>query len=253
MASIVASSDTMTSLHPDRAVVHWATPEDWTAGADRDAIVATLSDEERARLAAFRFPRDQALFLTAHGLLRQVLGDHTGHSAGELRFERGEHGRPELTGALRDTVRFNLSHTEGLVAVVLHPFADCGVDVERIGRRTNVLKVADRFFSPQEVTELHAQPMDRQRRRFFELWTLKEAYIKARGMGLALPLRRFSFQLDAPGPIHFVCAPEVDGRPRDWWFHQQPLGEDHLLAVAIRCPAGDAMNLEVRQTPWRPV
>jgi len=238
----------MATLSPSQALVYWATPEDWTRGGDPEATLALLPDDERARMGRFHFERDREIFLTAHGLLRQVLSVHTGQPARSLTFERGEHGRPELAGPASGAVRFNLSHTEGLVTVVVHPTADCGVDVERVGRRTDALKVAERFFSPEEVAGLHAQPAERQRQRFFELWTLKEAYIKARGMGLALPLRRFSFQLDAPPPIHFTCEPEVDDAPGDWWFHQRAPSDDHLLAVAIRCPREENMDVVVRQS-----
>ncbi len=111
-------------------------------------------------------------------------------------FRIDEHGRPELAARPAGTpdLRFNVSHTNGLVACAVTVGREVGVDVEHTGRRL-VHDVAERFFSPREVADLRACPAADQPVVFFDYWTLKESYIKARGLGLALPLRQFSFLL----------------------------------------------------------
>src|SRR5690606_33310169 len=109
---------------------------------------------------------------------------------------------PDLAPGQTDVpLVFNLSHTDGLIACAVSRGREVGVDVEWLDRRGGDIDVADRFFSRYEVQALYAQPPERRRDRFFRYWTLKESYIKARGMGLALPLDRFSFELDRGGAI----------------------------------------------------
>src|SRR6185295_18612851 len=104
-------------------------------------------------------------------------------------FARNRRGRPEISGPLGVApLRFNLSNTAGLIACLVTLGVDVGVDVEDTHRRGETVRIANRFFSASEVAALEALPPERQRQRFFEYWTLKESYIKARGMGLAIPL-----------------------------------------------------------------
>ena len=158
---------------------------------------ALLSDHERARCDRFRFARDRHHFLVAHALVRTVVARYAGADPSALRFEVGERGRLEVVpGSTPRPVRFNLSHTNGLVAVGVTAKHDVGVDVERL-RDVN-LDVAEKHFAPSEVLSLRALPAEHQRPRFFAYWTLKEAYIKARGHGLFMSLDRFAVSL-TPG------------------------------------------------------
>jgi 4'-phosphopantetheinyl transferase len=211
---------------------------------------AMLSAEERARHIRFHFEQDQHSYLAAHALTRGVLGRLLGADPAELRFESGEHGRPELCWPdRRPRMRFNLSHTRGLVACAVALEHDVGVDVEQIDRRVEIDQLARSVFSTAEREGLAALDGDRKRQRFFELWTLKEAYIKAVGKGLALPLHAISVQLDAgQRPRIGFAAPIADDGAR-WWLHvRQPLGS-YMLAVAVASPAP---TLELQELyPWK--
>lgn len=199
-----------------------------------------LSAEECARHDRFRFPRDRHHFLVAHALVRTTLARATGRDAASLTFTIGERGRPELD--LPDgevSVRFNLSHTLGRVAVAVTASDDVGVDVERM-RDVN-LGVAERHFAPSEAASLRALPADQQEARFFAYWTLKEAYIKARGLGLALPLDGFAFDLDGDcgdGRMGFSVRADLGDSAEEWSFGLIDAGAEHRAAFAVRSGAG---------------
>ena len=110
---------------------------------------------------------------------------------------------------------------------------ELGVDVEDIQRPGETVAIADRFFSPLETAELLRQPMHKQRDRFFDYWTLKEAYIKARGMGLAIPLDHFSYHLENPQAIRISFAPQLPDNPARWQFSLRTLAGRHRIATAV--------------------
>jgi len=181
----------------------------------------------------FRFERDQHSYLLAHALQRSLLSQLCGVAPRELRFEAGTHGRPELVWPERaPRLRFNISHTHGLVACALSFEHDVGVDVEHVERRLDIDQLAPSVFSQRERDAM-AQLNDAGRRqRFFELWTLKESYIKAVGLGLALPLRSITFyDLEQPAPRVALAAPITDD-PSRWSLHVRRLGREHMLASA---------------------
>jgi 4'-phosphopantetheinyl transferase len=139
-------------------------------------------------------------------------------------------------------LRFNISHTEGLIACAVTIGREVGVDVEHIGRRLTH-DIAGRFFAPREVNDLKALPDDQQHKVFFDYWTLKEAYIKARGFGLALPLGDFAFKLSPPAPPEITFEPSLDDDPATWQFFQDWPTPQHRLGLAVR---RDRADLPVR-------
>lgn len=158
-----------------------------------ERLAATLSDDERAR--AWRFVTRQLTdhFIAARGMLRAVLASYLRTDPAALAFLYGEHGKPAL--ADDGPLRFNLSHSRGVALLAVAWGRELGVDVE--GIREDVLRerIADRFFSPREVAALNALPEAEQAAGFFNCWTRKEAYIKALGSGLYVPLDRFDVTL----------------------------------------------------------
>ena len=170
---------------------------------------ALLTTEERARNQRFRQERHRHQDLVTRALVRHVLSQYaTDLHPAEWIFSENHHGKPAIAGpAGAPRLSFNLSHTDGMLLCGVTQHHPVGVDVERIDRKTDVGAIADRFFSESEVNALLTLPEHAQTQRFFDYWTLKEAYIKARGLGLALPLGDFSFAiLDAPaasvaGPV----------------------------------------------------
>jgi len=204
------------------------------APSQLDGLSSLLHEEERTRAARYLRAVDRARSIVARALLRLTLSRYAPVAPDAWRFVTNRYGRPELAevppGAAG--LRFNVSHTEGLIAVAVARDRDIGVDVEDIDRRLTH-DIAGRFFSPAEVHDLRQQPPEAQPRVFFDYWTLKESYIKARGMGLALPLEDFSFQLRPDGPPTISFAPTLDDDPARWQFAQGCPSDRHRLAVAV--------------------
>jgi 4'-phosphopantetheinyl transferase len=226
--------------------VLYARPELILASADRAALLACLSKEERDRYTRFHFDPDRDTYLVAHALTRRLLAATAQVDAAELRFKATEHGRPEIAGpepAL--ALRFNLSHTRGLVACGVTRESDIGVDVEHVDRHVQLLGVGRHVFSKREMAGLEALEGEDQRQRFFDLWTLKEAYVKATGKGLASPLRSITFSPDQvdPVPVHF--DPEVSDDPAAWCFRRHAPSPNLRLAAALR--AGSAAEISFRE------
>jgi 4'-phosphopantetheinyl transferase len=191
-----------------------------------------LPDDERARHERFGDEGAAGEFLCGRALLRAALSTWEPVERRAWRLSHNEHGRPAVEHP-ETPARFNLSHTRGMVALALGRDPMVGVDVERLDRRVRPLEVADRFFSPDEVSGLRALPEAMHRDRFLALWTLKEAYIKARGMGLALPLRAFSFLPDeAPPRVRF--DPSLGDEASRWCFARVDLDPGHRVAVAAK-------------------
>ena len=201
-----------------------------------------LSEEELEKTARFHFEKDRHQHLITRATLRTVLSLYHPYIAPEKwRFIKNEHGKPFADQALLPRtisgdlpVQFNISHTEGLVCLAISRWRPVGVDVENTNREGRLLDIADRYFSPQETEDLFALPEDQQRERFFDLWTLKEAYIKACGMGLAIPLSHFSFHLDKPEGIDVSFAPEREDNPDFWRFWRMQYGKNEQIALAMR-------------------
>jgi 4'-phosphopantetheinyl transferase len=197
--------------------------------------VSVLSADERARMARFRFEADRAAYGAAHLLLRAALtwcARGVPPSRWELtssRLERPEVAAPDVCPALR----FSLSHTRGLVACLVTPEIDCGVDVEERRHVDDMDALAARVLAPVERSDVMALPESLRPARFLSYWTLKEAYVKARGLGLSLPLEAVSFDIGANG-IAVTIDPSLNDHGRDWQFEQWTPTEHHIVAVAVR-------------------
>lgn len=199
-----------------------------------------LSADERQRVGRFVHPDDAARFVIGRALARTMLSRYADVAPRDWPLVIDTHGRPELGARLAGApdLRFNLTHTPGLVACAVTVGREVGVDVEHVGRRVTY-DVPERFFSAREVADLRALPDDEQLMVFFDYWTLKEAYIKARGLGLALPLRQFTF-LRTPGRAPSIAfAPELHDDAASWQFAQFWPTTDHRMSVAVRRVGAD--------------
>jgi 4'-phosphopantetheinyl transferase len=194
-----------------------------------------LSAEERARMASFRFESDRAAYAAAHLLLRAALtwcAPGIPPATWELTSDRLE--RPEVVAPNTcPTLRFNISHARSLVACLVTREIDCGVDVEVQRQVEDMEALAQRVLSPAERSDVMALPEALRPARFFSYWTLKEAYVKARGLGLSLPLDAVSFDIGAEG-IAITIDSSLNDHGRDWQFEQWAPTEHHIAAVAIR-------------------
>jgi 4'-phosphopantetheinyl transferase len=210
-------------------------PTDGLAERDCAAARALLSGDERARCRRLHFEEDRVSFVVAHALLRCALSEATGVAPRSWRFAASASGRPEIQApAFRSRLRFSLSHSAGLVACAVTRERDVGIDVERSAPRRGSQAVAERHFSSSEKRWLAGQPAAAAPAAFVGLWTLKEAYAKARGLGLRLALDVASFEL-APRAAPVVTFPEGHGEdPRHWRFALLDPIPGYRLAVAAR-------------------
>jgi 4'-phosphopantetheinyl transferase len=135
-----------------------------------------------------------------------------------------------------------------LIALAVTGGRELGIDVENVVTREVSIEIADRFFAPAEVAELGAVPPERQQDRFFEYWTFKESYIKARGMGLSIPLDRFSFHYPHESAVGIAIQPELGDDANRWEFWQYRPTADYLLAVCAERREGQAPTLTFRKT-----
>ena len=209
-----------------------------------------LSPDETRRYHRYLRKRDRDLFLLAHALLRHTLSLYASAEPAQWCFETGEHGRPELSGPFADLdLRFNISHTPGLAAVLISDGIDAGVDVER-RKRTRAFEpamMARKVFADAEILRLEGLEQDALHRRFFEFWTLKEAYIKARGLGLSLPLRKLAFSVDRDLEIRVEFEAPIRDDGSQWQFGLWRPTDEHQGAVALRRGAGDDRRIVFRR------
>lgn len=221
-------------------------PEAASSAEQLAAYRELLSADERDRRRRYLFENSRRQFLVGHALLRTTLSRYVDRDPRAWTFVPGPHGRPELLDASGvPPLRFNLSHTNGLIVVAIGLGGELGVDVEDVRRATRAPEFAAEFLAEPEREQLAAaSPADRQA-RFFELWTLKEAYLKARGLGLSLPLDTFWFQ-QVGSRISARFLPEVGDDPDTWQFVQTRPTDFHVIAVAARRTHLDLPELRVR-------
>lgn len=225
------------TLHHE-AHVWLLAPETVTDATLLARYTAELSTDEQARHARFKFARDRHLFLLSHALIRRVLSLYVEVEPAAWQFSTGPHGRPEIAAPALDTpLRFNLTHTDGLIACVVTHGIACGIDAEKLRLPGNPVGIADKMFAASEREALARLSGAAYVEGFFTYWTLREAYCKATGLGLSQPMAAFAFE-DAPD-AHFSIRFQspASGDSADWQFTRLTPGPQHVLAVALHTPA----------------
>lgn len=198
-------------------------PPDVAAG-----LYATLTCDERQRSARLRFERDRRRFVVAHGVLRDILGRYLGIRGDRIRFISNAFGKPALHAAFGGRVRFNLSHSADRALIAIAADACIGIDVERIRTQSDYIEIARCFLSAAEVDCLSRVPRHRRAHAFFSCWTKKEAYVKACGEGLAIPLMSFSV------PVTNDRTPvSADFHGARWSLHTLQPAPGYIGALAI--------------------
>jgi 4'-phosphopantetheinyl transferase len=205
--------------------ISFARPEALDDPLRREAALALLSGEERERLRRFHFERDRRLHLAARALLRRSLSRWAAVLPDAWRFETNERGRPEIR-APASPLRFNVSHTRGLAMVAVAEGREVGVDAERVPDAVP-FEVVERSFASGERAAVLAAPAREREARFAEIWVLKEAYAKARGLGLALAFDEFAFEL---APPRLVRGEDGAG----WHFELMMPTAEHRAALCVR-------------------
>lgn len=207
---------------------------------------ALMTPDERARHERFHFERDRRQFVATRALVRTALSKYASVAPADWRFAAGSHGKPHVAQpATSPALFFNLANTQGLVICAVSAAHEMiGADVERMDRKTEILELAERFFSPFEAAALKALSATEQRRRFFTYWTLKESYIKARGLGLAIALDHFSFRLEGQN-IGVRFEPALADDATRWRFALWTPRETHMIAVGADT-GGAPLSLRVQ-------
>lgn len=222
------------------AHVWLASPESVTDPGQLAYYASMLSQEERARHQRFYFDRDRHLFLVSHALVRRVLSSYVDVDPSAWQFSSNEFGRPEIANTdIPGTLRFNLSHTAGLAACVVTLDTDCGIDAEKVQARGDQTSVAAKMFAEPEQAALQQLEGQACLERFFVYWTLREAYCKALGVGIAHAGKDYYFKIEDDGQCRIRFASPLRGQGGHWQFTLLRPGADHMVAVAI-CPEGQA-------------
>ena len=203
------------------------------------SLESTLSANEAQRAGRFRFPIDRERYIVAHGCLRSILACYLQCNPEELSFNTNEYGKPTTEGY---KLEFNLSHSGAYVLVAITQAHKVGIDVEKIRSDMEIESMASRFFSPTEAAELRALPPEQRKLAFFNCWTRKEAYIKAQGLGLSLPLDSFDVSLAPNEPaILRATRPDTEEASR-WTLFSLEVDPHHAAALAAE---GQGLNLRL--------
>ncbi len=211
----------------------------WRAALDVPAeylhrLQQSLSIDELSRAERFHFEKDRWHFVVGRGLLRTILARYQDCEPHQLCFRYSEYGKPAL--AMRSSqggLCFNLSRSRGVALFAVSREREIGIDLEYMHTNVEVEQIVDRFFSPHEVASFWAVPISMRREAFFNGWVRKEAYIKARGEGLSLPLDQFDVSL-APGAPAALLS--TRGEAQDvlrWSLRALDPGPDYKAAVVV--------------------
>ena len=196
---------------------------------------ATLAPDESAKAARYHFQKDRDHYVAARGLLRRLLGLYLARPPESLRFSYGAYGKPSLDGVpAAEDLRFNLSHSHELVLYAFTRGRDVGVDIEYMRADFAGEEIAARFFSEREVSMLCALPAEERTRAFFNCWTRKEAYIKARGEGLSHPLDAFDVSLIPGEPAALLGTRGDPLELTRWALHSLDAGANYAAAAVVQ-------------------
>ncbi len=252
------------TLHPNEIKVWFVKPEDFSDPARLDTFYSWLSAAERKALHHFRLQKHQHLYLIAHALLRGALSQVSDTHPSAWQFHTNSFNKPLIAPQdEQQSLHFNLSHTDGLAAVSLTTLGSVGIDVERTSQRTsntsNTLDILDSdiatdILTQDEYLDYLSVPLSQKHDRLLRYWMLKEAYVKATGLGLSAGLKTYSFDLDAiPSPkIQFLSEDTSAQRqcPTAWKFWQTTLATDHLLAVGAHSPSNLECSISIDEATW---
>lgn len=224
---------------PENLALHAAEVHVWRAPLARPAsrvesLSLLLAPDELGRAARFHFRRDRDNFIAARGTLRLILARYLGVRPGQLEFRYTAYDKPSLASEFGGgDVRFNLSHSHDLALYAFTRGREVGIDLEYTRPQEELDAIAGRFFSAPEISALRALPADLRLQAFYNCWTRKEAYIKARGEGLSFPLDCFAVPVGSGGeslPLDVFGCPQENAR---WSLRELTPGEGYAAAIAV--------------------
>ncbi len=236
------------SLQPRTVDIWWV-----ASGLDRSyqpSLFECLSSAERDRAARFRFEKDRWSYQVSHAWKRRILGRYLDRDPAALAFATGEWGKPELASPEDHGIRFNLSHSKGVTLIAVAPKLDLGVDVEELQNAERMEPIFQRFGATEEKAALAPDLNERDLGRMLTAWWVgKEAYIKAVGMGLSLPLDQFSLSLGTAPPWTVLRVPEKFAESQHWRLNLMRVGNQHYAACLGAYETLRTYRVEERQFP----
>jgi 4'-phosphopantetheinyl transferase len=214
------------------------------------SCLSWLTEPEKSRYYRYQFDRHRKQFLLGRILIRTALSRYdSAIEPANWRFIQNEYGKPAIHPQQQSKpLYFNLSHSGGRLVLAVACFPDIGVDVECSDKSRRLEAIAGRYFSSKECKSLLEMPKEQQQSRFYDLWTLKEAYIKACGLGLAIPLQHFSYSFSDIGKLAIEFDAQREDDIKAWRFWQPLIDADYKLALAARV---NEPELEYNIVSWQ--
>jgi len=202
-----------------------------------ESLQRFLSKDERKKIQRLRFEKVRNSFIAGRYYLRVIVAPYLNTKPENLEFQYGPYGKPALAGKFESTgTCFNMSHSHGLALYAVTSGQAVGVDIEKVRPDLDCIKIAERYFSPQEVEALRKLPKDQQRQGFFNCWTRKEAYLKAKGAGFSSPADQFQVSL-TPGEPAALLGHRLDPlEVAKWSIEDLDVGPDYTAALAVEVP-----------------
>jgi 4'-phosphopantetheinyl transferase len=220
----------------DEEVHIWHAPLD-VPPSTQWMLEQTLATDERARAGRYHRPQDRLHFVVGRGVLRTILAQYLRREPSALAFHYNRYGKPALTqepGSNTAPLTFSVSHSRGQALYAVARDRPIGIDLEYVATDVEYEQVAEHLFSPREVAMLHALPTHLHREAVFTCWTRKEAYLKALGIGLSLPLSHFEVSVDPRAPATLLFTREQCQDVTSWWMEDLTLGSDYVAALAVQ-------------------
>lgn len=213
-----------------------------------DRLWLTLAEDERGKAARFHFERDRGRFVVARGALRSILGRYLQVPPGRVQFSYSPYGKPALAAEFAAAhLSFNVSHSHALALFAVARGRALGVDVEYLRADVTAREIAERFFSANEVAAFCALPAAQQPRAFFDCWTRKEAYIKARGEGLSFPLAEFDVSLRPHEPAALLCVRGDEREAARWSLRALDVAPGYAAALVA-----EGRDWQLKTWQWEP-
>ena len=207
-----------------------------------------LTTIESERYQRYTFDHHRKQFLLGRMLILKTLSQYAQISPKEWKFVENDYGKPAIDNSQQECgLFFNLPHSGDRLVLAVAGNEALGVDIESSNKARRVVKISDRYFSPLELEELLAQEESQQLSRFYDLWTLKEAYIKACGLGLAIPLQQFSFSFPSEYRVSVDFSVERNEDATQWQFWQIDPGGPFKMGLAIKSGQSKMTNIQSRR------
>ncbi len=234
----------MNNLNLNSVDLHYALVEYLKKKDIRDEAFDLLAEVEKSQYQKFFFEKDKNLYLLARYLLRTKLSTYCpGIAPKQWIFKLNSYGKPYIANDIGElNLFFNLAHSKEMVVCAFSINKEIGVDVENTERTSKILELAERSFSKAEFENLKALKPELRQAQFFRFWTLKESYVKARGMGLQIPLDQFSFHIEKDLQVKISFDPRMKENETNWQMKLFTPIESYQVAVSVQSATQIQMN-----------